>query len=174
MEILYVSSVPSKKEFEYMKKMLKKDVDVTKYGMQESGFKFHHLIIDGIKENNTNIYSLIGRAVSKKTHKGIFWKNKKEYEENITYEHIGFINIPVLKNLIISLSYFFKTLKWINRNKHKEKCIIVDAAYITVIPFINLATKIKKCKKVSIVCDIYEYMAEVKDLAKLRNILNNI
>lgn len=164
MKILYVSSVPSKKEFEYMQKMLKNNVDVTKYGMQESGFKFHHLIIDGILQNKNNqIYSLIGRAVSKKTHNGLYWKNSLEKKENIIYEHIGFINFPLIKNLLISLSYFFKTIKWINKNKNEEKCIIVDAAYITVIPFINLATKIKKCKKISIVCDIYEYMADVKD-----------
>ena len=164
MKILYISSVPSKKQFEYMQQNLKNDVDVSKYGMQESGFKFHHLIIDGILQNKDNtVYSLVGRAVSRKTHSGLYWKNEKEIEENLTYEHIGFLNIPVIKNLIISLSYFFKTMRWISKNKSQEKCIIIDAAYITVIPFINLATKIKKCKKVSIVCDIYEYMADVKD-----------
>lgn len=164
MKILYISSVPSKKQFDYMQQNLKKDVDVSKYGMQESGFKFHHLIIDGFLANKNNeVYSLVGRAVSKKTHNGLYWKNEKEKHKNITYEHLGFLNIPFLKNIIICLLYFFKTINWISKNKTQEKCIIVDAAYITVIPFINLATKIKKCKKISIVCDIYEYMAEVKD-----------
>lgn len=164
MEILYVSSVPSQKQFEYMQSKIKKGVDATKYGMQESGFKFHHLIIDGIlAHKNTNVYSLVGRAVSHKFHNGIYWKNEKEYDKNITYEHIGFINMPIIKNIMVSVSYFFKTLKWIKKNKDNEKCIIVDAAYITVIPFINLATKIKHCKKVAIVCDVYEYMADVKD-----------
>lgn len=164
MEILYVSSVPSIKQFNYIKEKLKTNVDVAKYGMQESGFKFHHLILDGIiSEKQNNVYSLVGRSVSKKTHNGIFWKNEKEEYDNICYEHLGFFNIPVLKNIIISLSYFFKTIKWISKNEKKEKCIIIDAAYVTVIPFINLATKIKKCKKIAIVCDIYEYMANVKD-----------
>lgn len=164
MEILYVSSIPSKKQFEYMQSKIKKGIDVTKYGMQESGFKFHHLIIDGIlAHKNTNVYSLVGRAVSHKSHNGIYWKNEKECDKNITYEHIGFINIPIIKNIMVSVAYFFKTLKWIKKNKDNDKCIIVDAAYITVIPSINLATKIKHCKKVAIVCDIYEYMADVKD-----------
>ncbi len=164
MEILYVSSIPSKKQFEYMQSKIKKGIDVTKYGMQESGFKFHHLIIDGfLAHKNINVYSLVGRAVSKKFHSGIYWKNVKENSNNISYEHIGFINLPIIKNIMVSVAYFFKTLKWIKKNKDNDKCIIVDAAYITVIPFINLATKIKHCKKVAIVCDIYEYMADVKD-----------
>ncbi len=164
MEILYVSSVPSSDEFVHMKNMLKPNIDSAKYGMQESGFKFHHLIIDGMilnKENN--IYSLVGRPISHSSYKGIFWKNKKCVENNVTYEHIGLLNIPILKHFFVCISYFFKTLKWIRKNKNKEKCIIVDAAYVTVLPFINLATKVRKCKKISIVCDIYEYMADVSD-----------
>lgn len=164
MEVLYISSVPSKKQFEFMKKKLKPNIDNVKYGMQESGFKFHHLIMDGIiADKNNNIYSLIGRPTSIKSHKGIIWKKTIEKEDKIIYDHLGYLNIPVLKNLIISLKYFFKTLNWIKKHKKVEKCIIVDASYITVLPFINFATKIKKCPKIAIVCDIYEYMANVRD-----------
>ena len=69
MKILYVSSVPSSKQFKYMKSMLKPNVDVSKYGMQESGFKFHHLILNGIKENNIEVYSLVGRPTSFRSYK---------------------------------------------------------------------------------------------------------
>ena len=165
MEVLYISSVPSKKQFDYMHSMLKKSVESSNYGMHESGFKFHHLILDGITKEN-NVYSLIGRPTSFKNYKHIRWPKTIEYEKNITYDHIGYLNLPIIKNIIISIKYFFKTLKWIKLNKDKEKCIILDASYITVIPFLNLATKIKKCKKVAIVCDIYEYMAPVKDARK--------
>lgn len=161
MKILYISSVPSKQQFNYMKKMLRSGINNVKYGMQESGYKFHHLIIDGILNNDDNsIYSIIGRPTHIKTHKGIIWKKSIEKEKKIIYEHLGYLNIPILKNLIISFKYFFKTLNWLNRNQDIEKCIIIDASYISVVPFINFATKIKKCKKIAIVCDIYEYMAE--------------
>lgn len=164
MKILYISSVPSKKQFDYMKSKLKKSINTAKYGMQESGFKFHHLIIEGIISNPNNfVYSLIGRPTSIKEYDEIVWKRYKENYGNVCYDHIGYLNLPIIKNIIISVSYFFKTLKWIGKNKNEEKCIILDASYITVIPFINLATKLRKCSKVAIVCDIYEYMADVKD-----------
>lgn len=166
MKILYISSVTSEKQYEHMKGMVRPGVDNVKYGMIESGYKFHHLLMDGIvSDTNNSIYSLVGRATSREAYKGLFWKTVKEMdpEKNIQYKHIGFINLPLIKNLIVSLSYFFNVLFWILQNKKEEKCIIVDAAYVTVIPFVNLATKIAPCKKVSIVCDIYEYMADVKD-----------
>lgn len=163
MNILYISSVPSDKQFKYMKSMLKPNIDTANYGMQESGFKFHSLIMNGFLENKeTKIYSLIGRPASFRTHKNIIWKKTIEKKEDITYHHIGFINLPFIKHIVIGVSYFFLTLKWLNI-KSEEKFIIMDAAYVTVLPFVILATKIKKCKTISIFCDIYEYMGNVKD-----------
>jgi len=175
MEILYISSTPSKKQFDFMKKQLRPNIDNTKYGMQESGYKFHHLILDGIaSDKNNNIYSLIGRPTSLKVHHGIVWKESVEKEKNITYYHIGFLNIPILKNIIVAFKYFLKTLKWLKKHKNDEKCIIIDASYVTVLPFINIVTKIKKCKKVAIVCDIYEYMADVRDSREVSSKLHKI
>lgn len=175
MKILYISSVPSKKQFDYAKKMLKPNIDGVKYGMQESGYKFHHLIQEGIIFNSDNeIYSIVGRPISNKCYKGLYWKNEKETNDKITYEHIGFLNLPVIKNLTICFSYFFKTLKWIKKNEKEEKIIILDAAYVTVIPFVNFATKIRKCKKIAIVCDIYSYMAPVDDARENRSRIHKI
>jgi len=167
MEILYISSVPSKNQFNYMKDNLKAKVNEAKYGMRESGFKFHSLILEGLSnDSSNNIYSLIGRPTNFFTHKKLVWKKEKEIQKNITYHHISFVNLPVLKNLMVSLAYFYNTLKWLIRNRKNEKIIIMDAAYITAIPFVMLATFFIKCKKISIVCDIYEYMADVKDSRK--------
>ena len=163
MEILYISSVPSKSEFEHMKKMVKPNINLVKYGMQESSYKFHSLIQKGLIFNNENIYSLIGRPVSYMAHKKLFWKKVIEKNDNITYEHVFFLNLPIIKNIIVSTSFFFKSLNWLFKNRKKDKFIIMDAAYITVIPFAILASKIIKCKKISIVCDIYEYMGNVND-----------
>lgn len=175
MEILYISSVPSYQQFNYMKKRLRSGINNVKYGMQESGYKFHHLIMNGIiNERDNFIYSIIGRPTNIKTHKGIIWKKSVENEENIIYDHLGYLNIPVIKNIIISFKCFFKTLSWIIKNQKKEKCIIIDASYISVIPFINFATKIKKCKKIAIVCDIYEYMAEGCDAREKKSKVHKI
>lgn len=165
MEILYVSSVPSPTEFYKIKDTIKDGVNVTTYGMNESGFKFHTLIMEGLcAQDEVNVYSLVGRSVSSKTHNGIFWKSKKEKNKhNLTYKHLGFLNIPVLKQVGLGFAFLFNTLSWIFKNKGKEKYIIMDASYITAIPFVLFASKFGKCKTSAIFCDIYEYMANVKD-----------
>jgi glycosyltransferase involved in cell wall biosynthesis len=39
----------------------------------------------------------------------------------------------------------------------------MDAAYVTVLPFVLAAKRFFKCKTTAIFCDLYDYMAEVKD-----------
>ncbi|HEY5589186.1 MAG TPA: glycosyltransferase [Candidatus Paceibacterota bacterium] len=166
MEILYVSSVPSKDEFVRMKKELRKNVNVSTYGLQESGYKFHTLILEGLCANKeTHIKSLVGRSINIKTYNGIYWKNRKEeISKNLYFEHLGVVNLPVLKQLFLGLLFFIKTISWLfTYRKEPEKFIIMDAAYITMIPFVLLASSIIKCKKLAIFCDIYEYMGDVKD-----------
>ena len=82
MEILYISSVPSKNEFYKAKEKIREGVNVTTYGMSEAGFKFHSLIQTGLTaQDDTHVYSLIGRSISHKTHRGVYWKAKKEAAE---------------------------------------------------------------------------------------------
>jgi glycosyltransferase involved in cell wall biosynthesis len=172
-ELLYISSVPSEQEFYRIKGMIKKGIDVTTYGMNESGYKFHTLILNGLSEGErANILSLVGRSVSAGTHRGILWRTKKEKaKQNLAYKHLGFLNIPVLRQFILSISFFFNTFCWLVRHrKESSKYIIIDASYVTVIPFVLFAVKIIKCKTAAIFCDIYEYMGAVKDARETENV----
>ena len=161
LEILYISSVPSLKEFNRIKSLFKTGFI---YGMNESGYKFHTLILEGMKKReDVNITAVVGRSVSHSTHKGLFWKGVKERtDKNLVYDHIGFINLPVIKHLMIGVGFFFKTLKFIIKNRKKPCAIVMDAAYITAHPFV-LAAAGKKIHITAIFCDIYDYMADVKD-----------
>ena len=58
LEILYISSVPSPREFDLIKDRFK---DGFVYGMNESGYKFHTLILDGMRTHqDVNITSVVG------------------------------------------------------------------------------------------------------------------
>lgn len=177
MEILYISSVPSPQEFYRMKKIVKEGIDRTIYGMSEAGFKFHSLIIDGMKsDSDVRILSLVGRSINAKTHKGFFWKKRVEQsDKTLCYKHLSVLNIPFLKQLFLGISFFFNTINWLIKNKKEpEKYIIMDASYITVIPFVLLATKIISCKTAAIFCDIYSYMADVKDAREHASLLHRM
>lgn len=174
MKILYLSSVPTKKEFIRVKSFLRENVQITNYGMLESGFKFHTLIQEGIVANTKDeVYSLVGRSVNHKNYKGLWWKSRKEkISENYTAKHVGFINLPVIKQLITGIAFFTNTLGWLLKNrKQKDKYIVLDASYITVIPFVMLACRFIKCKKTAIFCDIYSYMGNVLDARNEQNFI---
>lgn len=162
MEILYISSVPSPKEFQRTKDTFKTGFI---YGMNESGYKFHTLIMQGMcNDPDVNIHSVVGRSTSFHTHKGLFWKTRKErLQNNLYFHHIGFLNIPILKHLCVGAGYFFQTLKWAIKNRKKQRAIIMDAAYVTAHPFVLAANALCKSHVTSIFCDIYEYMGNVKD-----------
>lgn len=165
MEILYVSSVPSPDEFARMKTQIRENVNVTTYGMNESGFKFHTLIMNGLCADPTvHICSLVGRSIARSTHRGFFWKRKLEkVSDQLTYDHIGCINFPAAKQLLMGISYFFRTLSWLMRHRGEERGIIMDAAYVTVLPFVLAANRFFHAPTTAIYCDLYDYMADVKD-----------
>ncbi len=179
MEILYISSVPSPTEFKRTKEAFKSGFV---YGMNESGYKFHTLILQGMcSDSEVNVHSVVGRSTSMQTHKGFFWKTRKEKsQDNLTFHHIGFVNIPVIKHFCVGLGCFFQTLKWAIHNRNKQRAIIMDAAYVTVHPFVMAANALCKSHVTSIFCDIYEYMGNVKDarnnekISLLRKIVRRI
>ena len=162
MEILYISSVPSPKEFDRIKGRFK---DAFIYGMNESGFKFHTLIMNGmISRPDVHITSLVGRSVSHSSHRGLWWKRLREpVSQQLVYDHIGFLNLPVVKHLMIGTGFFVRTLQWLHRTKGQQRAIVMDAAYVTAHPFVLAARKFGKCHTTAIFCDIYDYMGDVKD-----------
>ncbi len=162
MEILYISSVPSPDEFRRMKNCYHTGFV---YGMNESGFKFHTLIIQGLcHDPQVHICSIVGRSVNMHSHQGLFWKTRKEeLADNLHIHHIGFLNLPIIKHLCIGAGFFFQTFFWALRNKDKQRAIIMDAAYVTAHPFVLAANALCKSRVCSIFCDIYEYMGKVKD-----------
>lgn len=162
MEILYISSVPSPTEFQHTKDTFRQGFI---YGMNESGYKFHTLILNGMCAHpDVRIRSVVGRSVSMRTHDGLFWgKTVEKLSDKLEYVHIGFINIPVIKHACIGVGYFTQTLKWLWQNRGKEKAIVMDASYITAHPFVLIPAKFAKCHITAIFCDLYEYMADVRD-----------
>ena len=175
MKILYVSSAASKKQFEYMQKKIKLNNINNIYGMPEASYKFHNTIINGLVENNCEVYSVIGRPASIKTHNKLFWPAKIEKDKNVTYNHMFILGLPFLKQMICFFELLFIAFWWLLKNiANKDKVIIIDAAYVTLIPAINFVTAFIPCKKISIVSDVYSYMANVDDANKNRNIKTRI
>lgn len=162
MEIAYISSACNPENINEINKTAISKLEI-------SGIKFHNLLIRGLAENNIEVNSIIGLPISKKTNKKIFWRKKVDKKEKIKYHQVGFINLPILKQLTTAINMF---LTFIKVAKKKEKVYtIVDATYVSVLPFILLANKFVHTKIVTIVADIYDYMCEVDNSNGKANVL---
>lgn len=171
MEILYISSACSKKTFNNNQFNSKRQKEI--YGMPVSSNKFHGLIMKGLSKKN-NVYSLVGRPISRMTHDKIFWKNYKEVEDKVEYKYLPIINIPCIKQIIVGFSCYFNIIGWRIKHRNEEKVIVYDASYVTVIPFIILACIFSKIKKIAIFADIYNYMADVDTSNRKTNFMFKI
>lgn len=162
MEIIYISSACNPENIEEINKTAISKLEI-------SGIKFHNLLIRGFAENNIEVNSIIGLPISKKTNKKIFWRKKVDKKDKIKYHQVGFINLPILKQLTTAINIF---LTFIKVAKKKEKvCTVVDATYVSVLPFILLANKFVHTKIVAIVADIYDYMCDVDNSNGKANML---
>lgn len=152
MQIIYVSSACNPENINEINKTAINKLEI-------SGIKFHNLLMRGLAENGINVESIIGLPISNNTNKKKVWKKKIDKKENIKYTQVGFINLPILKQLTTAINIFFAFLK--STKKEKDVYTIIDATYISVLPFILLANKFVHTKMIAIVADIYDYMANV-------------
>lgn len=169
MNILYISSACEKNR--------KSIIDKTALVKQrDSIINFHNLIISGLsQENGTKIESLIGLPISLKTNKKIFWKKNIEERNNIIYNQVGFINIPLLKQLTIKKNMKREIQRWAKINKtERNKAIIVDSSYVSVLPMIMKCARKNNIKVTGIFADIYDYMYNVNDNTKKLGIIKKI
>ena len=152
MEVIYISSACNSENVDEINKTAIKKLEI-------SGIKFHNLLMRGLSENNVKVKSIIGLPISKSSNKKKIWKKKVEEKENIKYHQVGFINLPILKQLSTAINIFFTFIK--SAKNKSDVYTIIDATYISVLPFILLANQFVHTKLIAIVADIYDYMANV-------------
>ena len=164
-KVLYVSSVPSKHEFARIAERRRPGVQHVTYGMSESGFKFHTLIMEGlVSAGDCDVFSLVGRSVSRSTYAGGYWRPVTERDRKITTHHVGFLNIPVVKQVQVAIAIFLHTTAWLWRTRgERPRFILMDASYITVLPGVLLASSFTSARSAAIFADIYGYMGAVQD-----------
>lgn len=156
MKILYISSAcfPENK---------KKIDDSAKIKLQDNIIIFHNSILKGIAaQDNIFVESLIGLPISIKTNKKIFWKKTEDENNNIKYIQFGFINLPILKQKIISLKMFNYIKRYISNNLNDKIVIIYDASFVSVMPQIIKLVEKNHIEAIGIFADIYDYMYDVQ------------
>lgn len=166
MEILYVSNTTSTKYFSCLY-----DDSFVKPGQQVQ--KFNEMLLRGFKEH-ARVRALSVPPATNKTIKKNYFKNLVEYENDILYDYVGFINFPVIKQMFVKWNAKRKIRNWIKDTKGSDRVIMCYALSPTLSSIALSMAKKYDIECMAIVTDIPELMNVSRESTSLKSFLYNI
>lgn len=165
MKYIYISSLTSKTKYNEI------STNSNSKPLQ-SVQKFHRLICEGLKENGKDLCIISSIPMSRKISKKIFWFDKKEVENTLTFEYLPFINFKVLRQITTIISINIALIKKIITSDTKDICFICDVLNKTIFISTKILSTLFRKKCVAIVTDLPSYVG-VKETKLYLNMLNN-
>lgn len=103
---------------------------------------FQWNLLDGFAENGTNLTVLNTMPVGiyPKYYSQLFLKKRSWHHKSLPCREVGFVNLPVIKQVMRKHKFLKETEKWI-RETNGEKAIL---AYSLYVPFLQVLNQIKK------------------------------
>jgi glycosyltransferase involved in cell wall biosynthesis len=146
--IFYISTLCSPKVLNYIF-----ETSINKPGLAIQ--KFHRLLAEGLSmQRETYLETLSSIPVIHTSHKKRIWAIKSEIINNIHYHYIPMINLPILKNGIVTIYTFIKILiNGVFKNSDK-KVVICDVLNLSITASAALACKLTGTKVIAIVTDL--------------------
>lgn len=164
MNYLYASCIISKNYYNHIFHL-----SIEKPSIQ--GIKYNRLLAEGLAHDNLNkVTTITAVQMSRKISKKNIWNYKKDYENNIKYNYMPFINFPLFRHIILFLSSFFYTLFYLESNKNT--IIIGDVLSVSVSAGSLIASKLRGFKSIAIITDLPKYQnINRESKSKLRQII---
>lgn len=153
MNIVYVSTLCSKIKFDdlFNKSIVKP---------QQQAQKYHRLMVEGLAQNEgVYVKALTAVPVSRAISNEGYYKREFENINNIEYEYLPFINMPLLRQIGLFVTGFIGTLKWCR--KHPEGAVVCDVLNISVSSAASFASKFSRTKSVGIVTDVPYFLTKM-------------
>lgn len=161
--ILYVSKLCSENVIDYIfRTSLKKP--------HQQAQKFHRLLAEGLaaQSRDCTIDTLSLIPVTSAIHKKIFWNLPLEKKENILFNYIPMVNLPVIKDLTVFIYTFFKVIRWNFSRRRSDRVAVCDALNLTIAAATKLACKIMGTKVTAIVTDLPHLMVNNSQATSLK------
>lgn len=144
MHFIYVYSGCSPKKYEeYIEK---KGLRV-----QQQSQKYNQLLMEGLCANGAKVDAVSSRPINRAVDSRVLFKSEKDSYGGINYHYVPFLNFPVLRNISVFFSIFFKTLFM---KTDKQRVVVCDALNIVASFAALLACKIRGIKAIGIVTDV--------------------
>ena len=120
--------------------------------VQQQAQKYNQLLLEGLRSWEVEITAISSRPINRGLTKQVFFKGEKETEQGIFYHYVPFFNLPVVRNVSVLLSVFFKLLSM--KVDRKNTAISCDALNIAAAMATLAAAKLRRIKTVGIVTDV--------------------
>ncbi len=139
--------------------------------------KFHLLLAEGfaMHQDSCSIETLSSIPVTTATHSKRIWRVPSVMVKNVKYHFVSTLNFPVIKNILVFIIGFFKTLLWAFRGGRQDKVIICDVLNVSISTAALIACKMVGIKTIAIVTDLPNLMlCSEKNRGFQRRVLNKI
>ena len=163
MKTIYASCACSKKNFEELFKQSKQIP-----GQQVQ--KYHRLIMEGMSINGVKVKTITGLPVSHSNSKKKCFNIKSDNENGVEYNYMPIINIRGIKNILVVIGSFYKTIKYMKNDR--DTYLICDVLNFSVSMGALFAAKLLGRKNIGIVTDIPAFLSEGSANFKVK--LNNL
>lgn len=160
MEILYVSNTTSINHFKELY-----DVSRIKPGQQVQ--KFNEMLLRGFAKDSS-VHALSAVPATYSTTGKLFFHNRCEYENEISYDYLGFLSLPILKQLAVKANAMWKIRSWAKATQGRERVIICYALSPTLSSVALKAAKKYGIKCVALVTDIPQLMNVAKKQTSIK------
>lgn len=144
MQVIYVSCSCSSKKYS-------EDIEKSGIRVQQQSQKYNMLLMRGLVDVGADVDAVSVRPINRRVSKKFFYKSETDTENNIKYFYVMFANYPILRNVTVFLSTFFKILFF---KTEKKRAIVCDALNIASCAAAMLAGKMRGIKTVGIVTDV--------------------
>lgn len=153
MRILYLSTLCSDKEFTYL-------FNNTNAKVSQQMQKYNLVLARGFAQlEDVNITAISSRPVTIGTHKRRIFRKKAEIENGIEFLYLPFLNIKIIKSIIILISGIINTIRLGKRNSQENSAIVCDALNIPLTIAGITVSKLLNIPVVGIVTDVPGYYA---------------
>ena len=146
MKILYLSVLSSNRIIE----------ELYRSSGHNPGFaiqKFNRLLAKGIQDNEADLTILSALPISRRLSSKVFWNISSEQEDGLFYHYLPFVNYPVIRQICLTISTFFKVIIW-SLDKTKQKIVLCDVLNTSICLGALVACKMSRTSIAGFVTDM--------------------
>ncbi|MBQ9861184.1 MAG: glycosyltransferase [Clostridia bacterium] len=120
--------------------------------IQQQAQKYNQLLLEGFKSCGAQVDAISSRPINRSLTSQIFFKGETDSYQGIRYHYVPFFNLPVLRNISVLFSVFFRVM--FMKTNRNDTALVCDALNISGAMATLMAGKLRRMKTVGVVTDV--------------------